>query len=66
MYRITSPISGTVDQMDLKLGQIIQPGSNGIRIVNDDILKVKANVPESYGSSVNQGDSVLIFIPRCK
>src|ERR1700761_9457896 len=34
MYRITSPISGTIDQMDLKLGQVIQPGTNGIRIVN--------------------------------
>ncbi len=63
LYRITSPINGTIDQMDLKLGQIIQPGSNGIRIVNADILKVKANVPESYGSSVNQGDNVLIVFP---
>ena len=63
LFRITSPINGTIDQMDLKLGQIIQPGSNGIRIVNADILKVKANVPESYGSSVNQGDNVLIVFP---
>lgn len=63
MYRITSPINGTVDQMDLKLGQIAQPGSAGIRIVNGDILKVKADVPESYATRVNQGDNVLVLFP---
>lgn len=63
MYRITSPINGTIDQMDLKLGQVISPGANGIRIVNADVLKVKADVPESYASSVNQGDNVKVVVP---
>jgi membrane fusion protein (multidrug efflux system) len=63
MYRITSPISGTIDQMDLKLGQVISPGANGIRIVNADVLKVKADVPESYAGSINQGDKVKVVIP---
>jgi membrane fusion protein, multidrug efflux system len=63
MYRIISPISGTVDQMDLKLGQVISPGQNGIRIVNADILKVKADVPESYSGRINQGDNVKVVVP---
>jgi len=63
MYRIVSPISGTVDQMDLKMGQIAVPGSTGIRVVNADILKVKADVPESYSGSVHLGDNVKIMIP---
>ena len=63
MYRIVSPISGSVDQMDLKLGQIASPGAAGIRVVNADILKVKADVPESYAGSVHQGDNVKILIP---
>jgi membrane fusion protein (multidrug efflux system) len=63
LYRITSPISGVVDQMDLKLGQIAAPGQSGIRVVNADVLKVKADVPESYSSSVNQGDSVKVLFP---
>ncbi|WP_295796106.1 efflux RND transporter periplasmic adaptor subunit [Mucilaginibacter sp.] len=62
-FRITSPINGTVDQMDLKLGQVAQPGTTGIRIVNADILKVKADVPESYAGSVNTGNTVKILIP---
>jgi len=63
MYRITSPINGTVDQMDLKLGQVAAPGSTGIRIVNADILKVKADVPESYSGRINQGDNVKVIVP---
>jgi membrane fusion protein (multidrug efflux system) len=63
MYTIKSPINGTVDQMDLKLGQSVAPGLSGIRIVNADNLKVKADVPESYGSRINQGDIVKVVIP---
>ncbi|MCR8556895.1 efflux RND transporter periplasmic adaptor subunit [Mucilaginibacter sp. BJC16-A38] len=62
-YRIVSPINGTVDQMDLKLGQVAVPGTTGIRIVNADVLKVKADVPESYASSVNTGNTVKILVP---
>lgn len=63
MYRITSPINGTVDQMDLKMGQVAQPGATGIRIVNADNLKVKADVPESYSGSVGTGNNVKILVP---
>jgi len=63
MYRIISPINGSIDQMDLKLGQIAAPGSAGIRVVNADILKVKADVPESYAGSVHVGDNVKIMVP---
>ena len=63
LYRIVAPISGTIDQMDLKLGQVAQPGTTGIRIVNADVLKVKADVPESYSGSVNTGNDVKIVVP---
>lgn len=62
-YRIVSPINGTVDQMDLKLGQAASPGQTGIRVVNADVLKVKADVPESYAGSVNTGNEVKILVP---
>ncbi|RYY33562.1 MAG: efflux RND transporter periplasmic adaptor subunit [Sphingobacteriaceae bacterium] len=65
LYSIKSPINGTIDQMDLKLGQAISPGQqgSGIQIVNDKILKVKANVPESYAASVSTGNKVKIVMP---
>jgi membrane fusion protein, multidrug efflux system len=62
-YRIVSPINGTIDQMDLKLGQAASPGTTGIRIVNADVLKIKADVPESYASSIKQGDNVKVVVP---
>jgi RND family efflux transporter MFP subunit len=63
MYRIVAPISGTLDQMDLKIGQAVQPGTQGIRIVNLSSLKVKAPVAETYAAKVNQGDKVMVVIP---
>jgi membrane fusion protein (multidrug efflux system) len=63
MYRIVSPISGTVDQMDLKLGQAASPAGTSIRIVNTESLKVKADVPESYSANVKQGDNVQVVVP---
>ena len=63
LYRIVAPISGTVDQMDLKLGQAASPGATSIRIVNTESLKVKANVPESYAASIHQGDLVKVVVP---
>ncbi|RCH55213.1 efflux RND transporter periplasmic adaptor subunit [Mucilaginibacter hurinus] len=62
-FRIISPINGTVDQMDLKLGQAASPGQTGVHVVNDAILKVKANVPESYAASVATGNSVKVVVP---
>ncbi len=63
MYRIVSPINGTIDQMDLKLGQAASAGTTGIRIVNTESLKVKANVPESYAANIHQGDMVKVVVP---
>jgi RND family efflux transporter MFP subunit len=63
LYRVVAPISGSIDQMDLKLGQAASPGATSIRIVNTESLKVKANVPESYAASIHQGDMVKVVVP---
>lgn len=64
MYKIKSPISGTVDEMELKIGQAVSPGMpSGIRIVNASKLKVKAMVAESYAGRINQGDDVEVILP---
>jgi membrane fusion protein, multidrug efflux system len=65
-YSIKSPINGTVETMDLKLGQVAGPGITGINIVNDNSLKIKANVPESYAASVRVGNKVKIVVPDAK
>ncbi|HQV00879.1 MAG: efflux RND transporter periplasmic adaptor subunit [Bacteroidia bacterium] len=63
MTQIKSPISGTVDQVDIKLGQSIMPGMPCIHVVNLSGLKIKAEVAESYIAKVNKGDKTRISIP---
>ncbi len=63
MYKIKSPISGTIDEMDYKVGQAVQPGAPGIRVVNANDLKAKAQVSETYAGRINQGDEVLVILP---
>jgi membrane fusion protein, multidrug efflux system len=58
-FQIVAPISGMVDGLDLKLGQMMAPGMLGIKIVNTSELKIKAQVPENYGSIVTSGDDVM-------
>jgi RND family efflux transporter MFP subunit len=61
-FKIIAPISGMVDGLDLKVGQMVAPGMMGIRLVNLSVLKVKADIPENYGSLVSSGkDAMLIF-----
>jgi len=63
MYKVKSPISGSVDLMDWKIGQAIQPGIPGIRIVNASVLKAKALVSETYIGKIDVGDEVEVSVP---
>lgn len=63
MYRIVSPISGTVDNVDLKQGDVASPGQIGIRVVSFDKLKVEANLGENYIGKVKTGDPVNVVFP---
>lgn len=63
LYKIKSPINGTIDAMDLKVGQAVAPGMSGIRVINASNLKAKALVAETYAGRVNQGDEVKIIFP---
>lgn len=66
MSKITSPIDGTVDAINIKLGQAVAPGMPAISIVNFSKLKVKADVAESYTARVKNGNEVLIQFPDMK
>jgi membrane fusion protein, multidrug efflux system len=62
-YRIVAPISGTVDMVNVKLGETVAPGIPVFRIVNTSSLKAKADISETYISQVKQGARVVILIP---
>jgi membrane fusion protein (multidrug efflux system) len=66
MSRIISPIDGTVDLINIKVGQAVQPGSLAIMVVNFGTLKIKAELAESYASRVHTGDEALVYLPDMK
>ncbi|MGB3949160.1 MAG: efflux RND transporter periplasmic adaptor subunit [Bacteroidia bacterium] len=63
MSKIVSPISGTVDAVDIKLGQMIAPGMPAIRVINFSNLKVKADVAETYAAKIKKGSEVIVYFP---
>ena len=63
LYTIKSPIDGTVDEMDLKIGQAVSPGMPTIRVVNLQDLKVVGQLGESYLSKVKTGGPVELVFP---
>lgn len=63
MSKVISPINGTVDAVDIKLGQAVAPGVPAIRVINFSNLKVKADVAESYASKIRKGSEVVVHFP---
>lgn len=63
MTRMKSPITGTVDAVNVKIGEMANPGMSGIRVVNLDKVKVKAMVSDNYIANIRKGDDVLIELP---
>ena len=60
---VTSPISGIVDQVNVKTGETAMPGMGIVRVVNLSQLKVVAKVADSYAGSVRKGDAVVVRFP---
>ncbi len=63
MYKIKSPITGLVDEVDIRIGQAVSPGLAAARVVNDQKLKVKGQIGETFVTRVRQGDNTIIIFP---
>jgi RND family efflux transporter MFP subunit len=63
MTRIKSPINGSVEEVNLKVGQMASPGLPAVRVVNFSTVKVVAEIAEAYAPKVSVGDKVIVFFP---
>lgn len=63
---IVSPMSGVVDQVNVKVGEMASPGVGVVRVVNLSDLKIMAKVSDTYSASVKKGDEVIIKFPDLK
>ncbi len=65
MARVISPISGTVESVALKVGQMASPGqpTSAIRVINMNSAKIKADVSENYSAKIENGNKVMVRFP---
>jgi RND family efflux transporter MFP subunit len=63
LYNIVSPINGTLDAVNVKVGDPASPGLGGFHVINLDKLKAEANLGENYLGKVKQGDNVTLVLP---
>ncbi len=63
MAKIKAPISGIVDQIFRKEGELAIPGVQLIQLVNLDKVYVNADVSETYLAKINNDDLVEVGFP---
>lgn len=65
MMTIKAPIDGTVEEVNVKIGQFASAASPvpPFRVLNFGSIKVKADVAEAYSKKVNVGDDVQVYFP---
>ena len=63
MYSVYAPISGAVERVMAKTGEIAAPGMPLANIINLGNLKATANVPDTYLSNIKMGDAVKVKLP---
>ena len=60
---IRAPFNGTIETVRVKLGEVVQPGSQMFQFVGESDLYIEADISESYISVLAKGDSVAITFP---
>lgn len=65
MTKIIAPISGTVDAVNLRIGDMAAPSQlmPGIRIINEGSLKVKAKLADSDFGKIKNNDKIHVEFP---
>ncbi len=60
---VRAPFSGFVDQLDVRVGEMVMPGTPLLGIVSMDEMYVTADIAENYIGKIEQGDSITISFP---
>lgn len=63
LSKIYAPISGVVDEIMPKVGEMLNPGYPAFRIVNASDLSLKANLSEVHLPYIKRGDKVKVSFP---
>lgn len=65
MASIVSPISGSVESVPLKVGQMASPGlpTSVIRVINMSAAKISADISENFASRIKNGNQAFVRFP---
>lgn len=65
MAKVISPISGTVESVPLRVGQMASPGmpTSTIRVINMNVAKITAEVAETYATRIKNGNTAIVNFP---
>lgn len=57
---LTAPFAGVIDDKYVEEGEMVTPGISIVNLINKNVIKIEAGVPENYVRNVKIGDSVKI------
>jgi RND family efflux transporter MFP subunit len=60
---VRAPFGGTVESVDVRIGELVQPGVPMFQFVGGSDLYIQADVSESFVGVLSKGDSVEVEIP---
>jgi len=60
---IRAPFDGTVEEVSIRLGELVQPGTPIINFVGESNLYIEGDVSERYVGILERGDSVEVRFP---
>lgn len=60
---VKAPFSGTVETVDVRIGELVQPGVPMFQFVGGSDLYIQADVSESFLGVLSKGDSVEVEFP---
>lgn len=61
--KVYAPVSGVVEEVFIKSGELASPGMPIVQLLNPSRLKAVADVPESYLRAVRKGETVKVAFP---
>ncbi|MBN7810977.1 efflux RND transporter periplasmic adaptor subunit [Algoriphagus sp. H41] len=60
---VKAPFNGTVESVDVRIGELVQPGMPMFQFVGESDLFIQADVSESFVGVLSKGDSVEVEFP---
>lgn len=60
---VKAPISGYVDNIHVRLGEMVSPGTPAVQVVNLSKMEVRADLAETHLKALKEADEIDIEIP---